>query len=105
MAHWSSTAWHDDCQAFAEDRRAPVLFDVLNHKFDFASMANVRWVARVIQSVGQIAAEDDVFSEVLLLSDAERTTKDAHVGVHTHEDDVLPAFLLEEVVDLDAPID
>ena len=100
----SSAAWYDCRQALSKDRRAPVFLNVLDHQFYAACMADVRLISRVVKSVGQITAEHDVFAQVLLLSDAERSAENTHIRVHSHQNDILPTFLLKEVEDFLAVI-
>ena len=61
-------------------------------------MRNERRLARVIHRVGQVAHEDDVFGLVHHLADRERTAEHAHVEVNTHDNDVVDAALLHQVV-------
>jgi len=73
---------------------------VLDHQLQSARVANEGLVARVVKSVGQIATKDDVVTEVLLLADSERPAEDTHVRVDSHQNNVVPTFLFEKVVDL-----
>lgn len=77
---------------------------MLDDQFHSPRMADVRLVSRIVQSIRQITAQDDVLAKILLLTDSERSPENTHVGVHSHQYDVVAAFLLKEVVNLVAVI-
>ena len=67
-------------------------------------MADVGLVSRIVQCIRQVTAQHDVLAEVLLLTDSEGPPENTHVGVHSHQHNVVAAFLLKEVVDFLAVI-
>src|SRR6516165_1195904 len=91
---------HNPRQIFAQYRRAPVLFDMLDDHFRAARVTHKWRLPGIVHGIGQVAAEHNILAEADLLADAEWPTQDAHVGVHSHEHDVLDAFLRTQVVDL-----
>ena len=86
----------------AGDRRAPMLFDVLDDQVGPGEMADERGRARVVHRVGHVAHQHDVKALVDELPDGERPAEHAHVGVHAHHDHVLDAPLLHQVDGLGA---
>ena len=60
-------------------------------------MADVGFVAWIIECVGQVAAQHDILAEVFLLANAERSAEHTHVGMHAHQHDVISSFLFEKV--------
>ena len=90
----------DPGQAFTENGRAPVFFDVFDDQFDAARVADVWFVARVVECVSQVATKNNIFPQVFLLANPKRSAKHTHIGVNAHQDDVPAAFLFEKVIDL-----
>ena len=74
-----------------EDGRAPVLFDVADHKVGSGEMRDSWFILGIVHGVGHVADQGNVFAEMDHLPDAERTTQHTHVEVHSHEDDILDA--------------
>src|SRR6187455_3459530 len=78
---------------------SPIFFDVLDHQIGAAEMVYEGAHLRAIHRVGEVAHEQDVFSESDKLADGKGTTEHAHVRMHTHDHDVVDAALLKQVID------
>lgn len=70
---------------------------MLDDQFHSSRVADVRRVARIVERVGEVAAEGDVEAELGHHADAEGAAEHAHVGVYPHEDDIANAFPLKHV--------
>ena len=87
-------------QILAEDRGAPHRLDVLDHQFRAAGMTDKRPGTRIVHGVGKIPRQHHLEAEPGHLPRPEPAIQDADVGVDSHQDDLVDAFLLAEVVDL-----
>ena len=86
-------------EVFAEDRRVPHGFDVLDDQLRAARVADEGASAGIVHGVGQVAGEDDFEAKAGHLPGAKAAVQDADVGVDAHQHDLVDALLLAEVVD------
>src|SRR5215467_11724115 len=82
----------------AGDGRTPEFFDMLNNEIGAGKMAYMRWHAGVIHRIDEVAHEDYILTAVDHLTDRKGATKDAHVAVHAHDDEVGYAALLHQII-------
>ena len=82
------------------DGGAPVLFDVFDHHFSAAVMADFGLHGGIVKAVGHVTHQQNIKAEVRKLADAEGAAEDTHVGVHAHEDDVFDALLAKQVINV-----
>lgn len=71
------------------DCGTPVGFNVGNDETRAFIVTDVGRPRRIVHAIGQIAAEHDIDSPADHLLDSKRAVEDAHVGVNTHDHDVL----------------
>jgi len=76
--------------------------DVLNDQLGAAEMTHLRLLLGVVHRVGHVPHQHDVLSLIHHLADAEWPAQHAHIRMHAHQDHVLDAALLEQVVGLGA---
>ena len=57
----------------------------------------MRFITRIVESIGEITTENNILAQVFLLSDAKRTSQHTHVGMNSHQHDILTLFLLKEI--------
>lgn len=73
---------------------------MLNDQVSSSEVTDERRHSRVVHRVGHVAHEKDIFPEADHLPDRERPTEHAHIGMDTHDDDILDAMLLKKIVNL-----
>ena len=81
----------------SRDARAPEPLDVLDHQFGAPKVRHVGRFAVVVHRVGHVAHEHHILPLLNHLADGEGPPQNAHVDVHSHDDDVGDTALAHEV--------
>src|SRR5712692_4293953 len=88
----------------AQNRRAPIFFDVLHNKFRCLVVWYIRPILGVIQAVSQVADEYATDSPFGHLLDGERPIQHTHIRVDAHHQQVLNRSLSEQTINLVAVV-
>ncbi len=89
-------------QVPAQRRRAPILFNVLDHQFRSLVVRNIGAIVGIVHGIGKIANEHAVNSPSGHLLDGEGSIENAHVGMNSHDQKIFDSALREETVNLPA---
>src|SRR4051812_28283563 len=84
--------------------RAPEFLNVFDDEVGPAKMIHEWTHAGAVHRVGEITNQQNVLAELHQLADGEGAAQNAHVGMDTHDQDVLNAALLKKVIDLLAAV-
>ena len=76
---------------------APVLFNVLDHQAGSLIMSDVGGVFGIVHGVGEITNQYTVFTKPGHTADGKGAVHDTHIGMDSHDEQCVDAFLFEEV--------